>query len=78
MKHAQNPEIPQTRVTLDDVRHRAEAVKSIAVSQVKETARAVTQDKTARSLAIAAGVVVVVAFAAYSMGSRRSSRRDHV
>lgn len=78
MKHAQNPETPQVRVTLDDVRHRAEAVKSIAVSQVKETARTVTQDNAARALAIAAGVVVVTAFVAYSIGSRRSAHRDYV
>lgn len=58
------------RVTLDDIKHRAEAVKDLAVSDAKEAVGRVISDDATRTLLIVAGVVVAVASVAYLLGSR--------
>jgi len=57
----------EPRVSVDDLKRKAEQVRDIAQAQVKR----VTSDELSRTLVIAAvGVAVVVSFA-YYLGTRR-------
>lgn len=62
------------RVTIDDLRHRAEAVKSKAVAEAKGAVDVVVGDQK-RTLMIIAGVVIVAAGIAYYLGAQ-AGRRD--
>lgn len=63
------------RITLDDVKHRAEAVKNLAVSDAKSAVATVTQTDAATKVLIAVGIVVAVASVAYFLGSRAACGR---
>ncbi len=65
---AQAPVEP--RVTIDDLKHRAEAVKSLAVRETKDAVNTVFDENATRTLIIVAGVVVVVASLAFFLGSK--------
>lgn len=59
------------RVSLDDIRHRAEAVKSRAVVEARDAVDTVVGGKDGkRTLLIAAGLVLVAASVAYYLGTR--------
>jgi hypothetical protein len=60
----------EPRVTLDDLRHRAEAVKTKAVTDAKDAVDTVFTTEVKRSLVVAAGVVLVAASVAYFLGTR--------
>lgn len=60
----------EARVSLDDLRHRAEAVKSTAVEEAKGAVDAVMAESATRTLLIVAGVVVLTASVAFYLGSR--------
>lgn len=61
----------EERITIDDVKQRAAAVRDLAVLEVKETVREVTHEQLTKTIII--GVVAVAALAsfAYFLGSRR-------
>lgn len=65
---------PVERITLDDIKHRAETVKDLAVSDVKAAVGRVVSEDATRTLLIVAGVVVAAASIAYVLGSRRGAR----
>ncbi len=60
----------EPRVTLDDLRHRAEAVKTKAVVDARDAVDAVFTAEAKRTMMIAAGVVLVAASMAYFLGTR--------
>lgn len=64
----------EPRITIDDLRHRAEDVRNKAVAEAKGAARAVVGDSATRTLVIVAGVVVVAASFAYFLGTRSRRR----
>lgn len=74
-KSAPAPE-PAEKITLEDIRHRTEEVKDLAVSQTKDAAaRVMAMDATRKAL-IVAGVAVAVVGLAYLMGSRACRASD--
>lgn len=58
------------RVTLDDIRHKAEAVKRQAVDEAKGAADSIARSPETQTLAIVAGLVVAAASLAFFLGSR--------
>ena len=67
---------PAEKITLDDIRHRTEEVKDLAVSQTKDAAaRVMAMDATRKAL-IVAGVAVAVISLAFLMGTRAGRGRD--
>lgn len=72
---AKNAQIaPVDRITLDDIKHRAETVKDLAVSDAKEAVGRIISDDATRTLLIVAGVVVAAASIAYLIGTRSGRR----
>lgn len=69
---AQNsvPDSSEPKITLDDLKHRTEAITDMAVSDAKEAVAAVARTDAAKKVMIAVGVVLAVASVAYFMGSR--------
>jgi len=67
---------PAEKITLDDVKHRAEAVKDLAVTDTKAALHKVVADDAVKTLLLVAGTVVVVASLAFMLGasSQRGSR----
>jgi len=68
------PPVDAPKITLDDIKHRAEAVKDLAVSDAKSAVAVVTEADATKKLMIAVGVVVIVASFAYFLGSRAARR----
>lgn len=64
------------RVTLDQIRHRADEVTELAVADAKSAASAVVRNEGARMLFVIAGAVVVVASLAYFAGVRSGRARE--
>lgn len=62
--------VPEPRVTLDEIKHQAESVKSKAVAEAKGVADIVVGQESTRTLLMVAGVVVVAASIAYFLGTR--------
>ncbi len=65
---------PEDRVTLEQLKHRAEAVSNLAVGETKRVATDVIETSAARVAMIAVGTIVVVASLAYFMGQRAAQR----
>jgi len=65
---------PEDRVTLEQLKHRAESVQNLAVSETKRVTSEVMELDFTRKALIAVGTVVVVASLAYYFG-RRAARR---
>ncbi len=65
---------PTARITLDDLKHRAETVRDIAVSETKAVASRVSAMEATRKALIIAGVVCVVVSLAYMAGTRAGTR----
>ena len=61
---------PEERVTLDQLKHRAEQISDLAVSESKRVANEVYEQNVTRAVLVAVGVVVVAASLAYFMGTR--------
>lgn len=68
------PEDGQDKITLDDIKHRAQHVKDVTVTETKDAIGRVMAVDTSKQLLIAAGVVVAVVSLAYFMGARRGRR----
>jgi len=65
-----NASLPAERITLDDLKHRAEQVKDLAVSDAKDAVATAFDTSEVRTLLIAAGVIVAVASVAFFLGTR--------
>lgn len=65
------PEVEEDRITLDDIKHRAQHVKEIAVTETKDAVGRVMGLDTSKQLLIAAGVVIAVVSLAYFLGARK-------
>jgi len=65
-----NAAVPAERITLDDLKHRAEQVKDLAVQDAKSAVGAVVDTSEARTLMIMVGVAVAVASIAFFLGTR--------
>lgn len=63
------------RVTLEDVKHRAEAVRDLAITEARGAAERVLHEDATKTLLVAAGAVVVIVSLAYYLGTRAGSRR---
>lgn len=61
---------PAPRVTLDDLKHQAEALRDQAVTEAKDTAKTVMGPERKKALMVAAGVALVVVSIAYFAGTR--------
>ncbi|PKQ16868.1 MAG: hypothetical protein CVT67_03655 [Actinobacteria bacterium HGW-Actinobacteria-7] len=61
---------PAERITLDQIRHRAEEIQDRAVADAKSAVAAVVDTDATRTLLVVAGVVVIAASLAYYLGSR--------
>lgn len=67
-----NETLPAERVTVDDIRHRLDSVKSLAVEEAKAAADTVLGDNT-RTLVMVAGLVVIAASLAFFLGAKSGS-----
>ena len=67
-------QVPVDKITIDDVKHRAEAVKDLATLQAREAAEAVFEKNAGRTLLIMAGIAVVAASFAFYLGSKAACR----
>jgi hypothetical protein len=65
---------PEERVTLEQLKHRAEEISDLAVSESKRVANEVYEQNVTRAVLVAVGVVVVAASLAYFMGSSACKR----
>ena len=65
---------PEERVTLEQLKHRAEAISNLAVVESKRLRDEVYEQNVTKAALIAVGVVVVAASLAYLMGSRACRR----
>ncbi|HET6352063.1 MAG TPA: hypothetical protein VFG89_08045 [Coriobacteriia bacterium] len=61
----------EPRVTVDDLRHRAENFKTQAMEEAKSAANAVVAQEATKTILVVAGVVIVAASLAYFLGTRR-------
>jgi len=61
---------PVEKITLDDLKHRAEQVKDLAVTETKTAVSNVLDTNEAKTLMIVAGVVIVAASIAFFLGTR--------
>lgn len=66
----ETPPIATERISIDDIRHRAEYVKSQALAEAKGAVDTVVGENGTRTLVIVAGLVVVAASLAFFLGSR--------
>jgi CDP-diglyceride synthetase len=60
----------EPRVSLDDIRHRADAVKSRALTEARSAVDEAVGQENLRTLLIVGGLVVVAASFAFFLGSR--------
>lgn len=65
---------PADRVTLEQLKQRAESVQDLAVSETKRVTNEVMELDFTRKALIAVGTVVVVASLAYYFGRRAAQR----
>lgn len=69
---------PAERVTLEQLKQRAESVSNLAVSETKRVANDVVEQDITRIALIAVGTVVVIASLAYFLGRRASQAASDV
>lgn len=62
--------LPERHVTIDELRQRVEAVKSMAVTEAKDAVDTVVEESATRTLLIVAGLVVAAASLAFFLGAR--------
>lgn len=62
--------VPGRKITVEDVKHRAEVVRDLAQQEIKDGAEKILDETAGRSFLIVAGVVVVAASIAFYLGSR--------
>jgi len=67
---AGEPAGEKEHISLDDLKHRAEAVKDLAVSEAKDAASRVAEMDATKKALIVIGVAVAVVSVAYFLGTR--------
>ena len=67
---------PEERVTLEQLKLRAEKVSGLAVSESKRLANDVYEENFSKTVLIVVGVVVVAASLAYFLGARAARRSE--
>jgi hypothetical protein len=65
---------PEERVTLDQIKRRAEAIGDRAVSDSKRLANEIYEQNVSKTIIVAVGVVLVAASLAYFLGTRAGRR----
>ena len=65
---------PADRISLDDIRARAEKISNLAASEVKRATAQVTEAEISKVALVAVGVIVVVASLGFLLGSRAARR----
>ena len=60
----------EERVTVDELKQRAEQIQDLALTQTKQVVREVYEQNVTRAALVAVGVVVVAASVAYYLGTR--------
>ena len=65
---------PEERVTIDELKQRAEQVQDLALARTKRVVHDVYEQDVTRAALVALGVVVVAASLAYYLGTRASRR----
>lgn len=65
---------PAERVSLDELKQRAEQVQDLALVRSKQVVRDIYEQDVTRAALVALGVVVVAASLAYYLGMRASRR----
>ena len=65
---------PEERVTLDQIKHRAEAIGDLTASESKRLANEVYEQNVTKVVLVAVGVVLAVASVAYFLGTRAGRR----
>ncbi len=68
------PVVPEERVTLEQIKHRAEEIGNLAINESKRIANDVYEQNVSKAVLVAVGVIVVAASLAYFMGSRAGRR----
>lgn len=70
---------PEERVTIEELKQRAEQIQDLALTRTKQVVHDVYEQDVTRAALVALGVVVVVASLAYFAGARvarRAARLD--
>ena len=65
---------PEERVTLEQIKHRAEAIGDLTVSESKRLANEVYEQNVTKAVLVVVGVVLVAASVAYFLGTRAGRR----
>ena len=65
---------PADRVSLDDVKHRAEEISNLASAKTKVMVEQVADAELSKVALVAVGVVLVIASLAYLLGTRAGRR----
>lgn len=65
---------PAERVSIDEIKHRAEEIQDLAVTESKRLVSEVYEQNMTRAALVAVGVVLVAASVAYLLG-RATARR---
>jgi hypothetical protein len=65
---------PEERVTVDELKQRADQIKDLALVRSKQIVREVYEQDVTRAALVAVGVVVVAASLAYYLGARVARR----
>lgn len=68
------PDAGEPRITIDDVKQRAAAVRDLARSEARHAAKVAFQDKAAQAALVGVVAVVALASLAYWAGARRCAR----
>ena len=65
---------PEERVSVDELKQRAEQIQDLALTQTKQVVHEVYEQNVTRAALVALGVVVVAASVAYYLGTRAARR----
>jgi hypothetical protein len=69
---------PEERVTLEQLKHRAETITDLATSETKRVASEVAEQNLTKAAIVVVGVVLVTVSVAYFLGTRAGRRRASV
>ena len=64
----------EPKITLDDVKHRAVAVRDLAASEAKRAARELMHERVTQTIVAGVAVVAVLTSVAFLIGTRKGRR----
>ncbi len=64
-------ELAEPKITIDDVKRRAEAVRDLAKSEVRYATNEILHDRVTRTIMVGVAVVATLASVAYMLGTRK-------